>query len=199
MSPSDKRLAQASLHVSVNGAADTAVTLSKNPSSGSPTLLQTFDYEGGPLSYLPLSPHEGLLRYPDGKQERVFACLRDAQENRWDVWFQGATHNVVITDTNAKKSSRRGGSAKSVNTSPDIKAPMPGTILQIKAAPGDKVAAGQTLLIMESMKMEMTLNAATAGVVKEIRCQNGQMVEMGAVLIQIQPETVQAETIQADN
>ncbi|MBY0449400.1 MAG: hypothetical protein K2X01_02080 [Cyanobacteria bacterium] len=186
MSSAYKATSQASLHVSVNGAPEITVKLSNKP----PFL------PNGTAHYVALGGHEGLLIDADGKQERVFACLRDAQENRWDVWFQGATHSVVVTDPNAKKSksARRDSAAKSASNSPDIKAPMPGTILQIKAAIGDNVSAGQTLLIMESMKMEMTLNAATAGVVKEIRCQNGQMVEMGAVLIQIQPDTTQPNT-----
>ncbi len=179
MTMSDKASAQITLQVSVNGASEIAVNIANK--------LPLVSSES--VQLIPLSPHEGLLIDASGKQERVFACLRDPRENRWDVWFQGATHSVVITDPKAKKSGRRSGSVKSTSDSPDIKAPMPGTILQIKAAVGDTVTAGQTLLIMESMKMEMTLKAATDGVVKEICCQDGQMVDMGTVLIQIQPNT----------
>jgi biotin carboxyl carrier protein len=59
---------------------------------------------------------------------------------------------------------------------------MPGTILKVLVTQGDKVAAGQALIVMESMKMEMTLSAPQAGWVSSVACSEGQMVNMGALL-----------------
>ena len=67
-------------------------------------------------------------------------------------------------------------------------APMPGTIVALKVGPGDRVAAGQALLIMEGMKMELTLAAPVAGTVERVLCAVGDSVEADAVLVDIRPE-----------
>ena len=63
---------------------------------------------------------------------------------------------------------------------------MPGTILKLVAAPGDVVRAGQALLVMESMKMEMTVEAPQAGRVAEIHCRPGELVPTGARLVRLE-------------
>lgn len=59
---------------------------------------------------------------------------------------------------------------------------MPGTVLVVKVAPGDRVTEGQPLLIVEAMKMEHTVTAPIDGVVAELRVRTGQAVGMDAVL-----------------
>jgi len=63
-----------------------------------------------------------------------------------------------------------------------IRAPMPGRVVVVKAKPGDVVGAGQELLVMEAMKMELALKAPRDGVVKELRASAGDFVEADAVL-----------------
>ena len=65
------------------------------------------------------------------------------------------------------------------------KAHITGTIWKIKAAAGDSVDEGDTLIIIESMKMEMPIEAQDPGTVKEVRCQEGQAVTEGDVLMVI--------------
>jgi 3-methylcrotonyl-CoA carboxylase alpha subunit len=67
-------------------------------------------------------------------------------------------------------------------------APMPGTIVALKVKPGDRVEAGQPLLIMEGMKMELTLAAPLAGIVERVLCAEGEAVEAEAVLVDIRPD-----------
>jgi acetyl/propionyl-CoA carboxylase alpha subunit len=67
-------------------------------------------------------------------------------------------------------------------------APMPGTIVALKVAVGDRVTAGQPLLIMEGMKMELTLTAPVAGVVERVLCAAGDSVDADAVLVDIRPD-----------
>ena len=64
-----------------------------------------------------------------------------------------------------------------------IKAPMPGTILGIKVAPGTAVKKGETLLILEAMKMENEISAPRDGVVSEIAVAKGASVSTGTVLM----------------
>lgn len=70
-------------------------------------------------------------------------------------------------------------------TSGEVLAPMPGTILQIRVQPGDAVEVGTPLVIMESMKMEMTLASTVTGRVEAVGCKVGELVDMGTVLVRV--------------
>ena len=63
-----------------------------------------------------------------------------------------------------------------------ITSPMPGTILDVKVNVGDKVTFGQTLTILEAMKMENNIPATTDGEVAEIRVKKGDAIETDAIL-----------------
>ncbi len=65
----------------------------------------------------------------------------------------------------------------------EVAAHITGTIWKIEVSVGQQVAEGDVLVILESMKMEMPLEAMDSGVVKEIRCAEGQAVSEGDVLI----------------
>lgn len=68
----------------------------------------------------------------------------------------------------------------------DIKAPMPGMVLKIKKTAGDKINAGESLLILEAMKMENDLKAPSSGMIKEIYVGEGSAVEKGDKLFTIE-------------
>ena len=65
-------------------------------------------------------------------------------------------------------------------------APMPGSVLSVAVRDGDTVSAGQTLLVMEAMKMQHTLSAPTYGVFSGLGVTPGQQVTAGEVLIVVQ-------------
>jgi 3-methylcrotonyl-CoA carboxylase alpha subunit len=69
-----------------------------------------------------------------------------------------------------------------------ITAPMPGRIVLVKARAGDKAVAGQELLVMEAMKMELSLKAPRACVVEQVGAAAGDFVEADAVLIKLKDE-----------
>jgi acetyl-CoA carboxylase biotin carboxyl carrier protein len=66
---------------------------------------------------------------------------------------------------------------------PDIPAHITGTVWKIEVQPGDDVDEGDTVVILESMKMEMPVEAEDPGKVKEIRVEEGQSVQEGDVLV----------------
>ena len=68
-----------------------------------------------------------------------------------------------------------------------VRSPMPGTVLAVKAAKGERVRAGQPLLIVEAMKMEHTISAPGDGVVAELTAAVGQQVGLDEALAVISP------------
>lgn len=105
--------------------------------------------------------------------------------NQIFVWMDGASYSFNIEQRTAR---RAGGSAAASGSGNLIVAPMPGTILKINVAPGDEVEANAAVIVMESMKMEMTLSAHTAATVKAINCKVGQLVEVDQALATLEPK-----------
>lgn len=81
------------------------------------------------------------------------------------------------TPKTRKPSERKGAGA--------VKAPLPGTILEIKVKEGSEVKIGDTLLIMEAMKMENDIKADKEGKISAIKVNNGDSVLEGDVLVEI--------------
>jgi biotin carboxyl carrier protein len=65
-------------------------------------------------------------------------------------------------------------------------APMPGLVVRVLAQPGDHVAVGQGLVVMEAMKMENELRASGPGIVKLVHVAAGDAVEKGAILVELE-------------
>jgi propionyl-CoA carboxylase alpha chain len=66
-------------------------------------------------------------------------------------------------------------------------APMPGGVVRVAVTEGDTVKAGQLLVVLEAMKMEHAVNAASAGTVSEVSVAEGDQVETGRVMVVIDP------------
>ncbi|AMC11900.1 acetyl-CoA carboxylase biotin carboxyl carrier protein subunit [Lutibacter profundi] len=75
------------------------------------------------------------------------------------------------------------GTSKKSN---DIKSPMPGLILNINVEIGQKVSEGETLLILEAMKMENTISSPKSGIIKSIYIKKGETVEKGELMIELE-------------
>jgi 3-methylcrotonyl-CoA carboxylase alpha subunit len=81
-----------------------------------------------------------------------------------------------------------GGVARSAAASADLVAPMLGKVVAIEAAAGDAVVAGQTVIVLESMKMELHVSAPFGAALQSVNCALGDMVERGAVLARLEAE-----------
>jgi acetyl/propionyl-CoA carboxylase alpha subunit len=66
-----------------------------------------------------------------------------------------------------------------------LTAPMPATVLSVVAPVGTQVAAGEVVLILEAMKMELPIRAPQAGTVTAVHCSEGQLVQPGLALVEI--------------
>ena len=84
-------------------------------------------------------------------------------------------------------SGRRRSSAASDGAG-DVMAPMPGAVLEVLVSEGDRVERNQTVVVMESMKMELLITAPRDGTVRRVAVQPGQQVERGMRLLELAPE-----------
>lgn len=113
----------------------------------------------------------------DGK--RVSAYVSSDNTKRW-VTING--HTLVLT----KSSGGRRGSHAGHHTAGELTAPMPGQVRTVNVSEGDAVTKGQTLLVLEAMKMEIRIHAPRDGVVKKSFVKQGQTVEREQILIEIE-------------
>ena len=85
-----------------------------------------------------------------------------------------------------RSNSRRGRKAKSANSGSLI-APISGIVISVHVTPGDMVETGQVLVVLESMKMQMEMRSACAGVVEAVNVQPKTQIAKGELLIKINP------------
>ncbi len=91
----------------------------------------------------------------------------------------------VVPAARPKSDRRRSGAAGGAQSGDELVSPMQGTIVKIVAADGEQVAAGDTIVVLEAMKMEQPLTAHKAGTVTGLSISVGQTVPAGAVICQL--------------
>ena len=113
----------------------------------------------------------------------------DGRSRRFALLEQG--RRVVVHDGERRLSLEpvamyRHEQASTATGTDRVTAPMPGRVVMVRAAVGDKVEAGQEVMVIEAMKMELSLKAPRAGVVAEVRAAGGDFVEADAVLVALE-------------
>lgn len=96
-----------------------------------------------------------------------------------------ATHVWLAGRVYVLEPERSAASSHAALAPPQIIAPMPGKVLEVLVAAGQQVADGDGLVILEAMKMEHRITAAAAATVRAVHVAGGQMVDGGAVLIEL--------------
>jgi biotin carboxyl carrier protein len=120
-------------------------------------------------------PSGGWLLTLDGRQVTAYVAAQD--DTRY-VTTGGHAYTLTVPD---KRQSRR----KASGGNGDLTAQMPGQVLDVQVAVGDTVERGQTLVILEAMKMEIRVTAPDAGIVKRLLVAKGDVVERGQLLLEI--------------
>ena len=67
-----------------------------------------------------------------------------------------------------------------------VMAPMPATVVSLNAAPGQAVNEGDTLIVLEAMKMELPIKSPRSGTIKAVHCAKGDLVQPGVNLLEIE-------------
>ena len=118
-----------------------------------------------------------------GKRFKV-ECEKGPDENgHVVVRINGVRSTVRVMDERTQLLEKMGMSVVAGAGSADIHAPMPGKVLQVLVAPGEHVEEGDPLLVLEAMKMENVIKAASSGKVSEVPALVGKAVEKGALLV----------------
>ena len=119
----------------------------------------------------------------DNKSYTAELVEADYQSKTFTFKINGVKQTVSVKDRFDLLLDQLGMSDANAQKVNDVKAPMPGLILDIKVQPGQEVKKGDPILILEAMKMENILKSPGDGVVKEIKVQVRQNVEKNQVLI----------------
>ena len=132
------------------------------------------EIEGSPVRMVKLGTHV----------YRVVAEKRQGR-GRYTLWVDGYRFEVEALDERTR-AIRDLSAANAAPTGPaPIIAPMPGLIVRVNVSIGDRVEAGQGIVVMEAMKMENELRATAAGTVWSINVTSGTAVEKGALLVEL--------------
>ena len=120
-----------------------------------------------------------------GAQHRVVA-RRNGPKGRYVLWVDGWRFEVEVLDERTRAIRDLGAVAAASAGPAPIVAPMPGLVVRVAVAVGDRVEAGQPVVVMEAMKMENELRAPAAGTVRTVLATPGVAVEKGAVLVELE-------------
>ncbi len=98
-----------------------------------------------------------------------------AGDVRW-VFLDGETYQFRVLRGTRRRAAGHAGS---------LSAPMPATVLRLNVSPGDRVRHGDTLIVLEAMKMELPVRAPSDSVVGAVHCREGDLVQPGVSLIDL--------------
>lgn len=111
---------------------------------------------------------------------------KDFLKKTYSVKINSNTYKVKISNELDLLIEEMGLSLAAANLVNDIKAPMPGLILDVQVKEGEEVKEGDYLLVLEAMKMENTLTAPRDGKVKAIKVKKGETVDKNQLLIEME-------------
>jgi len=125
----------------------------------------------------------------DGGTKVLRSVTTEVGGRRFDIklWLDEASlAGVAVAPKGSKTKRRGGGGSMSAVATGSVTVPMQGTIVKVLVAVDDEVEVGQTLVVLEAMKMENAVNASVAGTVKEVRVTEGDSVTGNDVVVVIE-------------
>jgi len=122
-----------------------------------------------------------------GSRVRCALARPGPAAGQYTIGLSGFRFDVEVLDERARSIRQLAGSAVRRTGPASVAAPMPGLVVRVLVQPGDRVSAGQGVVVIEAMKMENELRSSTAGVVRAVAVAPGSAVEKGAVLVEFDP------------
>ncbi|EHH29096.1 Propionyl-CoA carboxylase alpha chain, mitochondrial [Macaca mulatta] len=121
----------------------------------------------------------------DGTQRTVQCLSREAGGNM-SIQFLGTVYKVNILTKLAAELNKFMLEKVTEDTSSVLRSPMPGVVVAVSVKPGDTVAEGQEICVIEAMKMQNSMTAGKTGTVKSVHCQAGDTVGEGDLLVELE-------------
>lgn len=129
--------------------------------------------------------HKNIIRIlKDNKTFDVLVLKFDSKKKAATLKVNGNRYNVSLLDKNDELLTKLGFDNNSQKQTNNVKAPMPGLVLNVLVEVGKEVLKGDALIILEAMKMENILKSPTNGIIKNISVKNGNAVEKNQILIE---------------
>jgi len=116
---------------------------------------------------------------------RSFEANVEQRNDKWEVLIHGDLFSVEVQDERSYRLRQARGEKELVSGEVTMKAPMPGIIVAVLVKSGDIVESGQTVVILESMKMENELRSPLNGTVRDVHVAPGDSVEKLQLLVSI--------------
>lgn len=129
--------------------------------------------------------HNDFHVLQNGKAFKASLEEADFKSKNLTIKVNGNKYQLKIQDEYDQLVKKMGLSVANNNKITDIKAPMPGLVLDIMVEAGQTITKGEPLLILEAMKMENVLKSAGEGTVKSIVVEKGNAVEKGQIMIEM--------------
>ena len=117
---------------------------------------------------------------------RSYEALVYLEEGSWQVLIEGRLYQASVEDEREKRLRAAYGKAPDEKAEFYLKAPMPGMVVAVPVKNGQTVQKGETLLILESMKMQNELHSPRAGTVARLRVAPGDRVEKKETLMSVE-------------
>lgn len=121
----------------------------------------------------------------EGKAHRAELLEANPANRLYTFRIQGNVYQVHIADDQDQLIQQLGLTASSGLKQNTVKAPMPGLVLKVMVEAGQQVSKGDPLLILEAMKMENVIKAASDGTVKAVKAIQGSAVDKGQLLLEM--------------
>ncbi|KAM5288913.1 propionyl-CoA carboxylase alpha chain isoform 7-T7 [Ctenodactylus gundi] len=121
----------------------------------------------------------------DGTQRTVQCLSREAGGNM-SIQFLGTVYKVQILTKLAAELNKFMMDKVAEDTSSILRSPMPGVVVAVSVKPGDMVAEGQEICVIEAMKMQNSMTAGKTGQVKSVHCKAGDTVGEGDLLVELE-------------
>jgi biotin carboxyl carrier protein len=118
-------------------------------------------------------------------QNQSLEVVIDDEDSKIEVMMNGRLYETQVLDERALLMAQRKGGLG--NNSGEVHSPMPGLVVKVTVESGQEVEQGETVVILESMKMQNELKAPIDGTISTVHIEAGQSVDKNAILVEIKP------------